>query len=121
MLRPADGSTTVRRAAAAHSGLWDLAEVLESRDAAKSERYRDAALSILDSLCTDAYVAWTTPGWQGILKHGVYHFHKNLGVDESVMWGDFFFLEAVDKVLCGLGIRPGELKYEQALSLTSRS
>ena len=36
-----------------------------------------------------------------MLKHGVYHFHKKLGVDESVMWGDFFFLEAVCKVLEG--------------------
>ena len=35
--------------------------------------------------------------------HGVYHFHKKLGVDESVMWGDFFFLEAVAKAL---GVRP---------------
>jgi unsaturated chondroitin disaccharide hydrolase len=34
-----------------------------------------------------------------VLKHGVYHIHKNLGVDESVMWGDFFFLEALNKVL----------------------
>ena len=55
--------------------------------------------TILDTLCTDRYLAWTTPGWEGVLKHGVYHFHKKLGVDESVMWGDFFFLEAVDKVL----------------------
>ena len=37
------------------------------------------------------------------MKHGVYHFHKKLGVDESVMWGDFFFLEAVDKVLRAAG------------------
>ncbi len=34
--------------------------------------------------------------------HGVYHFRKGLGVDESVIWGDFFFLEAVDKVLKSL-------------------
>ena len=62
-------------------------------------RYREAALTILDSLCTDRYLAWNDPGWEGVVKHGVYHFHKKLGVDESVMWGDFFFLEAVDKVL----------------------
>lgn len=43
------------------------------------------------------------PGWEGVLKHGVYHFHKNLGVDESVMWGDFFFLQAVCKALGGGG------------------
>ncbi len=39
------------------------------------------------------------PGWEGILKHGVYHTKKNLGVDESVMWGEFFFVEALTKVV----------------------
>ena len=85
--------------AIAASGLWNLAELVESRDPARAKRYRDASLTILDSLCDDRYVAWPTPGWEGVLKHGVYHFHKHLGVDESVMWGDFFFLEAVDRVL----------------------
>jgi unsaturated chondroitin disaccharide hydrolase len=97
-------------AAIAASGLWDLAALLESRDPAKAARYRDAVLTILDSLCTDAYVAWTTPDWEAIVKHGVYHFHKKLGVDESVMWGDFFFLEAVDKVLYRSGIHPDASK-----------
>ena len=83
--------------AIAASGLWNLAELTGS------DRYRDAALNILGALLTDEYVAWNTPGWEGILKHGVYHFHKNLGVDESVMWGEFFFLEAVDKVLRACG------------------
>jgi unsaturated chondroitin disaccharide hydrolase len=36
--------------------------------------------------------------------HGVYHFHQKLGVDESVMWGEFFFLEAVAKAL-GIRVR----------------
>ncbi len=86
-------------AAIAASGLWDLAAILDSREPARAVQYRDAALAILDTLCTDQYLATTTPGWEGVLKHGVYHFHKKLGVDESVMWGDFFFLEALDKVL----------------------
>jgi unsaturated chondroitin disaccharide hydrolase len=42
-----------------------------------------------------------TPGWEGILKHGVYHTARGLGVDESVMWGEYFFLEAVGKALSG--------------------
>ena len=88
-------------AAIAASGLWDLAQIASTPD--KAQRYRAAALTILDSLCDDRYLAWNTPGWEGVLMHGVYHFHKKLGVDESVMWGDFFFLEAVAKVL---GVRP---------------
>jgi unsaturated chondroitin disaccharide hydrolase len=87
-------------AAIAASGLWDLAHL--SPDPARARRYRDASLTILDTLCADRYLAWSTPGWEGVLKHGVYHFHKKLGVDESVMWGEFFFLEAVAKAL---GIR----------------
>jgi unsaturated chondroitin disaccharide hydrolase len=91
--------------AIAASGLWDLSEL--TPDETRRRRYRDAALTILDSLCTDRYVAWDTPGWEGVLKHGVYHFHKKLGVDESVMWGEFFFLEAVAKAL-GVRVRtPG--------------
>lgn len=60
-----------------------------------------AALTILDTLCSDRYLAWDIPGWEGVLMHGVYQFPKMLGVDESVIWGDFFFLEAVCKVLKG--------------------
>jgi unsaturated chondroitin disaccharide hydrolase len=86
-------------AAIAASGLWDLARLTAPSDPARARRYRDATLTILDTLCSDRYLAWSSPGWEGVLKHGVYHFHKKLGVDESVMWGDFFFLEAVDKVL----------------------
>ena len=57
---------------------------------------------MLDVLATPEYLACITPGWEGILKHGVYHTRKNLGVDESVMWGDFFFVEALSKVV-GVG------------------
>ena len=49
--------------------------------------------------CEPEYLASDTPGWEGILKHGVYHTAKNLGVDESVMWGEFFFVEALTKVV----------------------
>ena len=59
---------------------------------------------MLDQLVTPHYLADETPGWEGILKHGVYHTDKELGVDESVMWGEYFFIEALTKVV--LDARP---------------
>jgi unsaturated chondroitin disaccharide hydrolase len=81
--------------AIAASGLLDLAS--QTTDPAQAAAYRDAALAMLDALCAPEYLADQTPGWEGILKHGVYHTAKNLGVDESVMWGEFFFVEALSK------------------------
>ncbi len=87
-------------AAIAASGLLDLAEFTTSR--AKSRLYRDTALRILDTLTGEEYLANRTPNWEGILKHGVYHTNKGLGVDESVMWGEYFFVEALTKALHAL-------------------
>jgi unsaturated chondroitin disaccharide hydrolase len=98
-----DRITDSSAAAIAASGILSLADLTESSDSHRADRYRNAALGILDSLTTDCYLAWTTPGWEGIVKHAVYHYHKRLGVDESVVWGDFFFLEAIDKVLDSRG------------------
>ena len=66
---------------------------------AKSRLYRDTALTILDTLMGDEFLAKNTPGWEGILKRGVYHTEKRLGVDESVMWGEYYFVEALERVL----------------------
>jgi unsaturated chondroitin disaccharide hydrolase len=83
--------------AIAASGLFDLALQTKSSEAAVV--YRTTALAMLDALVEPEYLADQTPGWEGILKHGVYHTAKNLGVDESVMWGEFFFVEALTKAV----------------------
>ncbi|HEY2761141.1 MAG TPA: glycoside hydrolase family 88 protein [Pirellulales bacterium] len=83
--------------AIAASGLLDLAAQTKSSEHAAA--YRETALAMLDALCDPQYLAIDTAGWEGILKHGVYHTKKNLGVDESVMWGEFFFVEALTKVV----------------------
>ncbi len=59
---------------------------------------REMAERILTSLCTH-HLAAGDPHWEGILKGGVYHLHKGLGVNESVMWGEYFFVEALDLAL----------------------
>ena len=84
-------------AAITASGMLNLARL--TTDVARARLYHDYALRILDTLTTPEFLASQTPGWEGILKHGMYHQRKGLGVDESVMWGDYFFLEALSKVL----------------------
>jgi unsaturated chondroitin disaccharide hydrolase len=82
--------------AIAASGLFQLAEL--SADRVKGKFYESAALHIVQELCRK-YVADPASGGEGILKGGVYHIHKDLGVNESVMFGEYFFVEALDKAL----------------------
>jgi unsaturated chondroitin disaccharide hydrolase len=83
--------------AIAASALLDLELQTKNEDLAVI--YRTTAEAMLDALVEPRYLAVVTPGWEGILKHGVYHTKKNLGVDESVMWGDYFLVEALTKAL----------------------
>jgi unsaturated chondroitin disaccharide hydrolase len=82
--------------AIAASGMLRLSRLLQ--DPVKGHFYWAAATQILRSLC-QKHVASKDPEWEGILKGGVYHLHKNLGVSESVMWGEYFFVEALEHVL----------------------
>ena len=83
-------------AAIAASGLLRLSRLLH--DPVKSHFYWGTAQQILRTLC-ERYLADKDNKWEGILKGGVYHIHKNLGVNESVMWGEHFFVEALEHVL----------------------
>ncbi|OGG47045.1 MAG: glucuronyl hydrolase [Candidatus Handelsmanbacteria bacterium RIFCSPLOWO2_12_FULL_64_10] len=83
--------------AIAASGLQELANLVPCPE--KSRRYRNAALTILDSLTSESFLARYHPGQEGLLLHGVYHKNKGLGVDESVAWGDHFFVEAIYRAL----------------------
>jgi unsaturated chondroitin disaccharide hydrolase len=86
-------------AAITASGLLDLAAL--TREPARRSKYRHYALDILDALTAPEFLANQTAGWEGVLKHGIYHQRRGLGVDESVMWGDYFYLEALTKALAG--------------------
>jgi unsaturated chondroitin disaccharide hydrolase len=83
-------------AAIAASGLLQLSKL--SADPARGRLYDAAARRVLETLCSD-HLAESHPAWEGILKGGVYHIHKKLGVNESVMWGEYFFVEALDRAL----------------------
>jgi unsaturated chondroitin disaccharide hydrolase len=82
--------------AIAASGLLDLADA--APDGVMARAYRDFALTSLRTL-SEKYLGSLTQGFEGILNGGVYHIHKNLGVHEAVMFGEYFFVEALDKAL----------------------
>ena len=68
----------------------------------KGHHYWSLAIRILRSLCGH-HLAKKDKKWEGILKSGVYHLPKELGVDESVIWGEYFFVEALEQALPQLG------------------
>lgn len=80
----------------AAAGLYRLCRL--DPDPVKGHFYWSTAARILRSLC-EKHLAKPDPKWEGILKGGVYHLHKGLGVDESVIWGEYFFVEALDQAL----------------------
>ena len=73
-------------AAIAADAFWQLAGLVQ--DDVKARAYADYAVQILVRLASDEFLAADDPNWEGVLKHGTYHETKNLGVDESVMWGE---------------------------------
>lgn len=92
-LDPAPGVPWEASAAAiAAAGMLQLA----ATGGEAAESYRRYALSILRTLCSTEFIAADTPGWQGVLRHAMYHHRNRLGVDESVMWGDHYLVEALD-------------------------
>lgn len=85
-------------------GLFNLAEL--STSAARRKAYLDCALVTVNALAAD-YLGEAVEGWEGVLRGGVYHIHKDLGVNESVMWGEYFFVEALQRALRVLAASPG--------------
>jgi unsaturated chondroitin disaccharide hydrolase len=95
---PADSRILLDTSAAAiaAAGLHRLCRLVS--DPIKGHFYWSTAQHILTSLC-HKHLGRSDSKWEGILKGGVYHLHKELGVDESVMWGEYFFIEALDHAL----------------------
>ncbi len=85
-------------AAIAVCGMLEMCSLLDDKELIK--HYGSEALSIIKSLI-ESYVAFDEPNANGLLLHGVYAkagFFKK-GVDESMIWGDYFFFEALTRIV----------------------
>jgi len=83
------------------SALLDMAALHPDPD--KAGYWRQQALDILDALCARHLASENSH--RGLLRHGCYSKPHGQGVDSAVMFGDFFFVEA----LCSAAL-PGKLR-----------
>jgi unsaturated chondroitin disaccharide hydrolase len=91
-------------AAIAAAGILHLADAIG--DKPEAERYRQYGLRVLATLRSTEFIAVDTPGWEGTLRHATYHYRNKLGVNQSVMWGEYYFVEALElaeRLLSGNG------------------
>lgn len=84
-------------AAIAGCGLDILSKVASSSE--RALRYRSSSLEIARTLSGERFLARGHTGEEGLLLHGVYHRPRGWGVEASVMWGDYFYLELLERVL----------------------
>ncbi|MEK4651709.1 glycoside hydrolase family 88 protein [Niallia sp. FSL W8-0954] len=47
----------------------------------------------------DSYTSQNVEGNEGLLLHGVYAYQEGKGVDEPNLWGDYFYMEALFRLL----------------------
>lgn len=81
--------------AIAASGLLELSRVL---DGAAGQGYRSIALDLLEQLIIQC-LSRDHPDQEGILRHATVDLPHGSAIDESTVYGDHYFLEALLKVL----------------------
>ncbi|WP_404429903.1 glycoside hydrolase family 88 protein [Microbacterium lacus] len=86
-----DGDGHLRDSSAAAIAVCGFDELAR---ATGEERYRTAAVEILDALAAD-YTPEPGDPADCLLLQGVYHWHAKIGMDEGNLWGDYYYLEAL--------------------------
>lgn len=90
--QPKDSSSS----AIAVCGMLSMKQFLEKNDQIFYEKCSNLILrSLINNYTTN--IEPLSP----ILKHGVYSYHSNKGVNEGNVWGDYFYMEALSKIITG--------------------
>lgn len=94
-------------AAVAAAGFTRLGQV--APDGERSAGAWGYGLAILNALAGPGFLA---PDLQrdGIVGHATYHTRNGLGIDASNMWGDYFFVEALENATAGRHVRRSSLR-----------
>jgi unsaturated chondroitin disaccharide hydrolase len=73
-------------------------------DAVAAAKWSGYGIAMLEALCRDEFAR--EPSHRGLLKNSCYSKPHNEGVDGATMFGDFFFIEALSKVVMPGKFRP---------------
>lgn len=84
-------------AAIACCGMMEMNKYLPETDEDK-EVYRKASHNIMRSLIKN-YTSKNHEAGDPVLYHGVYSWHSGKGVDEGNIWGDYYYFEALTRML----------------------
>jgi unsaturated chondroitin disaccharide hydrolase len=95
-----DGSNEPRDSSSAAIAVCAMLEAIKHMDEDDPERrlYVNACNRIMNSLI-DSYTTKDVPEANGLLLHGTYSKPGNHGVDEMTNWGDYFYMEALHRML----------------------
>ena len=85
-----------RDSSAAAIAVCGILEMLTYLDDEKTAKYQKVADDIMASLI-ESYTSFSLPEANGLLLHGVYSKPGNRGVDEMMLWGDYYFMEALTR------------------------
>lgn len=91
-----EGTEQERDSSASAVAACALLELVKHTDSDDPYRqiYRNAAYSMLLSL-EENYRTADGASEEGMLRHAVYNKPRKMGIDEAVLWGDYFYLEAL--------------------------
>lgn len=86
--------------AIAACGMLELLEHLAEDDEDRAY-FQDAVESSMRSLVTN-YSTMGEPDAEGLIDHGSYHIRGDLGPDDYMIWGDYYYMEALMRLEKGL-------------------
>ena len=95
-----DGSTEPRdtsSAAIACCGMLEAIKHMENDDPLR-ELYKNAVNRIMNALI-DGYTSKDVPESNGLLLHQTYALPQGIGIDEHNIWGDYFYMEALHRLV----------------------
>lgn len=91
--QPKDSSA----AAIAICGILEGIKYMDEDDPLR-EKFLSGAKRMMNSLI-DHYTTKNLPDANGLLIHATYNYNSKMGIDEMNIWGDYFYMEALHRML----------------------